>query len=131
MSSGWVRVCAIGELLPGETAVVWDGDVPILVVNYDGDYYALEDRCSHEDFELSAGPFDAVYTSKPWNFRLTDSSSTILVSSSTTRTRASGTCSCTGMAIALNVHRCGWKSAACSLCTSCEFILALFLDWGA
>lgn len=59
MSEGWVRVCAIGELLPGETAVVWDGDVPILVVNYDGDYYALEDRCSHEDFELSAGPFDA------------------------------------------------------------------------
>jgi 3-phenylpropionate/trans-cinnamate dioxygenase ferredoxin subunit len=59
VSERWVRVCAIGELLPGETAVAWDGDVPILVVNYDGDYYALEDRCSHEDFELSAGPFDA------------------------------------------------------------------------
>ena len=29
-----------------------------MVFNYDGDFYALEDRCSHEDFELSAGSFD-------------------------------------------------------------------------
>ena len=54
----WVRVCATSELLPGESKVAWDGDTPILVFNYDGDFYALEDRCSHEDFELSAGPFD-------------------------------------------------------------------------
>lgn len=56
--SDWVRVCATSELLPGETAVAWDGDTPIIVFNVDGDYYALEDRCSHEDFELSAGSFD-------------------------------------------------------------------------
>ena len=54
----WVRVCATAELLPGEQTVAWDGDTAIMVVNYDGDYYALEDRCSHEDFELSAGCFD-------------------------------------------------------------------------
>lgn len=59
MSEAWVRVCALGEMLPGETRVVWDGATPILVLNYDGDCYALEDRCSHEDFELSAGNFDA------------------------------------------------------------------------
>ncbi len=56
---GWVRVCSTGELLPGESRVAWDGDTAILVVNYDGDLYALEDRCTHEDFELSAGEFDA------------------------------------------------------------------------
>lgn len=56
--SGWVRVCAIGELLPGEMRVVWDGATPILVLNHDGIVYALEDRCSHEDFELSAGRLD-------------------------------------------------------------------------
>jgi 3-phenylpropionate/trans-cinnamate dioxygenase ferredoxin subunit len=55
---GWVRVCNTSELLPGESTVAWDGDTAILVVNYDGDFYALEDRCSHEDFELSAGSFD-------------------------------------------------------------------------
>lgn len=53
--NGWVRVCALAELLPGESRVAWDGDTPILVVNLDGDIRALEDRCSHEDFELSAG----------------------------------------------------------------------------
>jgi 3-phenylpropionate/trans-cinnamate dioxygenase ferredoxin component len=55
----WVQVCSTSELLPGESKVAWDGDVAILVVNYDGDLYALEDRCSHEDFELSHGEFDA------------------------------------------------------------------------
>ena len=59
MSARWLRACASGELLPGETTVAWDGDTPILVVNIDGDCYALEDRCTHEDFELSAGAFDA------------------------------------------------------------------------
>jgi 3-phenylpropionate/trans-cinnamate dioxygenase ferredoxin subunit len=54
----WIRVCATSELLPGESTVAWDGDTAILVVNYDGDFYALEDRCSHEDFELSAGAYD-------------------------------------------------------------------------
>jgi 3-phenylpropionate/trans-cinnamate dioxygenase ferredoxin subunit len=59
LNEAWVRVCATTELLPGEHKVAWDGDTPIVVFNYDGDYYALEDRCSHEDFELSAGLFDA------------------------------------------------------------------------
>ena len=54
----WVRVCATGELLPGEKTTVWLGDTPVLVLNYDGDFYALEDRCSHEDYELSEGEFD-------------------------------------------------------------------------
>ncbi|TKS53454.1 non-heme iron oxygenase ferredoxin subunit [Luteimonas yindakuii] len=57
--SNWTFVCTTAELLPGETRVAWDGDTPILVFNLDGAYYALEDRCSHEDFELSAGHFDA------------------------------------------------------------------------
>lgn len=54
----WVRVCATAELLPGEKTVAWIGDTPVLVLNYDGDFYALEDRCSHEDYELSNGEFD-------------------------------------------------------------------------
>lgn len=53
--SDWVRVCATAELLPGEHAVAWDGDTPIVVFNVDGEFYALEDNCSHEQFELSAG----------------------------------------------------------------------------
>ncbi len=56
--SSWIRVCAQSEMAPGEMQVVFDGDTAILVCNYDGEYYALEDRCTHEDFELSAGEFD-------------------------------------------------------------------------
>ncbi|MGY3265319.1 MULTISPECIES: non-heme iron oxygenase ferredoxin subunit [unclassified Lysobacter] len=56
---GWARVGTTGEILPGEHRVVWDGDTPILVVNLEGDFYALLDQCTHEDYELSAGPVDA------------------------------------------------------------------------
>lgn len=55
----WVFVCATSQLLPGEMATAWDGDTAIVVFNHDGTFYALEDRCSHEDFELSSGTFDA------------------------------------------------------------------------
>ena len=61
MSENWTFVCAISELLPGEMKTAWDEvtSVPIVVFNLDGLYYALEDKCSHEDFELSAGGLDA------------------------------------------------------------------------
>lgn len=62
MSAGaWTFVCASTELLPGEMRTVWDEvtDTPIVVFNRDGELYALEDRCSHEDYELSPGAFDA------------------------------------------------------------------------
>ena len=54
----WVFVCATSQLLPGEMTTAWDGDTAIAVFTHDGMYYALEDRCSHEDFELSSGAFD-------------------------------------------------------------------------
>ncbi len=62
-NAGWVQVCATAELLPGEKLTVWLGDTPVLLVNCDGEAYALEDRCSHQDFELSAGEFDAAEAS--------------------------------------------------------------------
>lgn len=61
MSEAWTYVCTTAELLPGEMKVVFDEvtQAAIAVFNLDGMLYALEDRCSHEDFELSAGHFDA------------------------------------------------------------------------
>ncbi len=58
--SDWIFVCPTSQLLPGEKTVVWADDTPILVVNLDGDIYALEDRCTHDEFELSSGEVDAV-----------------------------------------------------------------------
>ncbi|MEF2148626.1 non-heme iron oxygenase ferredoxin subunit [Luteimonas sp. FXH3W] len=58
MTDNWTFVCPTSQLLPGEQTVVWEGDTPILVINWDGEFYALEDLCSHEEFELSAGKFN-------------------------------------------------------------------------
>ena len=57
MSETWTFVCASAELLPGEMASTFDEvtGAPIIVFNLDGDLYALEDQCSHEDFALSIG----------------------------------------------------------------------------
>jgi 3-phenylpropionate/trans-cinnamate dioxygenase ferredoxin subunit len=51
----WTRVCATSELLPGEYRVAWDGDVAIAVFNVDGEYYAIEDVCTHDGGELTGG----------------------------------------------------------------------------
>ena len=51
-------MCTTAQLLPGEMTVAWDGDTAIVVFNHDGSFHALEDRCSHEDYELSTGSFD-------------------------------------------------------------------------
>ena len=54
-SEGWVRVGSTSELLPGEFKVVFDGDTPIAVYNIDGDYYAIEDTCTHDGGDLAGG----------------------------------------------------------------------------
>ena len=59
MSGEWTALCPTAEVLPGESHVAWFGEVALVIVNFDGIFYALEDRCTHEDFELSAGPYDA------------------------------------------------------------------------
>lgn len=51
--SEWIRVCRSAELLPGEHKVVWDGDTSIAVFNIDGEFYAIEDVCTHDGGELA------------------------------------------------------------------------------
>jgi 3-phenylpropionate/trans-cinnamate dioxygenase ferredoxin subunit len=50
-----ITVCPTSELAPGErTTVAWE-DLEILVVNCDGELFAIEDRCSHDDGDLAEG----------------------------------------------------------------------------
>jgi len=60
MSETWTFICASNELLPGEMKTGFDEvtGAPIVVFNLDGELYALEDQCTHEEFELSSGSFD-------------------------------------------------------------------------
>ena len=54
-----VEVCTLEELRPGTSRVVRDRAFDVAVYNLDGDLYALEDRCSHDDGPLCEGELDA------------------------------------------------------------------------
>ena len=53
-----IDVCAVEELPPGEVKIVHAGEISVGVYNLDGEFYALEDRCSHDDGPLAEGEFD-------------------------------------------------------------------------
>ena len=51
-------MCPVEELPPGEVKIVHAGLISLGVYNLAGDYYAIEDRCSHDDGPLCEGDFD-------------------------------------------------------------------------
>ena len=53
--SNWVTVAKVGELAPGEWRVVNVDDAPIVVFNLGGEYYAIEDICTHDGGQLTGG----------------------------------------------------------------------------
>ena len=53
-----VDVCPVAELPPGHVKIVWSGPLAIGVYNCDGSYYAIEDRCSHDDGPLCEGEWE-------------------------------------------------------------------------
>jgi 3-phenylpropionate/trans-cinnamate dioxygenase ferredoxin subunit len=53
-----LTVCPVEELPPGEVKIVRAGELAIGVFNLGGEYYAIEDRCSHDDGPLAEGDFD-------------------------------------------------------------------------
>jgi len=54
-----IDVCTVSELPEGERKLVTWEDLEIGVFNCDGSYFAIEDRCSHDDGPLAEGEFDA------------------------------------------------------------------------
>jgi 3-phenylpropionate/trans-cinnamate dioxygenase ferredoxin subunit len=54
-----VDVAPVDELPPGSVKIVRAGQVAVGVYNLDGEYCAIEDRCSHDDGPLAEGDFDA------------------------------------------------------------------------
>lgn len=49
-----IPVCPLKDLAPG-TAVRLDLEVPIAVFNADGELYAVDDTCTHQDASLADG----------------------------------------------------------------------------
>jgi 3-phenylpropionate/trans-cinnamate dioxygenase ferredoxin subunit len=56
--SSLVEVCPVQELPPGEVKIVHAGQISVGVYNLGGEFYAIEDRCSHDDGPLCEGDFD-------------------------------------------------------------------------
>ena len=54
----WTAICPTSELLPGESRVAEVDGVQVALFNYDGDYYAIEDVCTHDGGELTGGTLD-------------------------------------------------------------------------
>lgn len=54
----WVRVASAADCPPGSLLAVRAGSTDVVLANVEGDIYALEDRCSHQDFPLSDGELD-------------------------------------------------------------------------
>ena len=52
------EVCPLDELPPGSMKLVPAGQITVGVYNCDGDLYALEDRCSHDDGPLVEGEWE-------------------------------------------------------------------------
>ena len=53
-----IEVCPVEELPPGEVKIVHAGELSLGIYNLDGEFYCIEDRCSHDDGPLAEGDFD-------------------------------------------------------------------------
>jgi 3-phenylpropionate/trans-cinnamate dioxygenase ferredoxin subunit len=51
-------VCPVEELPPGEVKIVHAGELSLGVYNLNGEFYAIEDRCSHDNGPLCEGDFE-------------------------------------------------------------------------
>jgi len=54
----FLDVCPVEELPPCSVKIVYAGELAIGVYNLNGEYFGLEDRCSHDDGPLCEGEFD-------------------------------------------------------------------------
>ena len=55
---GLLEVCPVEELPSCSVRIVYAGTLAIGVYNLNDEYFALEDRCSHDDGPLCEGDFD-------------------------------------------------------------------------
>lgn len=53
--SDWIDVAGEGDIRPGSCKVVDVDDALVAVYNIDGEYFAIEDVCTHDGGELASG----------------------------------------------------------------------------
>lgn len=66
-----ITACAVDDLPPGESVRI-DGKPAIAVFNADGELYAIDDTCSHQDASLSEGWLEGCFVECPLHAALFD-----------------------------------------------------------
>lgn len=56
--SDWITVAKTGELAPGQWRVVDAEGAQIVVFNLEGEYFAIEDLCTHDGGQLTGGSIE-------------------------------------------------------------------------
>lgn len=51
----YITIGSTDEILPGQREVFMIGRKAIAIFNVDGEYYAIEDKCTHDEGELASG----------------------------------------------------------------------------
>lgn len=54
----FVKVARVDEILPGEKKIVEVDGILVVVINLDGEFYAIEDVCTHDGGPLGEGDMD-------------------------------------------------------------------------
>jgi len=56
--SEFITIAAVDDIPPGHAARVEIDGVPIAIFNCDGEFYAVDDTCTHAEASLSEGELD-------------------------------------------------------------------------
>ncbi len=54
----WIDICAENALSDGENIIIDVDGTDVAVFKLDGDFYAIEDVCSHDGAEIASGLLD-------------------------------------------------------------------------
>jgi nitrite reductase/ring-hydroxylating ferredoxin subunit len=65
--AGFVKVAKTEELAPGQGMMVEAGGKKIALFNVNGDYYAIDDTCTHHGGPLSEGELAGREVTCPWH----------------------------------------------------------------
>jgi 3-phenylpropionate/trans-cinnamate dioxygenase ferredoxin subunit len=66
-----ITACAVDDLPVGESVRI-PGEPAIAVFNADGEFYAIDDTCSHQDASLSEGWLEGCFVECPLHAALFD-----------------------------------------------------------
>ncbi len=65
--AGFVKVAKTEDLAPGQGMMIEAGGKKIALFNVDGDYYAIDDTCTHHGGPLSEGELAGKEVTCPWH----------------------------------------------------------------